>query len=224
MPGRAFPLATNEIYHIINKGVASQPTFLESKNYQRAVECLRYYQSKKPPIKYSRFLTLSNKRRGELFETLKKEKEFLVEIIAYCFMPNHFHLLVKQLTDNGISKFASNFTNSYTRYFNTKNERKGPLFQGRFKAKKIDTEEQLLHVARYIHLNPFSSFVAKSLKDLETYPHSSFPEYLNNDLSGFCSKEMIMNSFKNIETYKKFVFDQAHYQRELDKIKDLVLE
>lgn len=224
MPGRIIPLATNETYHIINRGIASQPTFIDSKNYQRAVECLRYYQNKKPPIKYSRYLQLAKGRRAALLDILAKEKQFLVEIIAYCFMPNHFHLLLKQLADNGISKFVSNFTNSYTRYFNTKNERNGPIFQGRFKAKRIETEEQLLHVSRYIHLNPFSSYVVKSLKDLEKYPYSSLLEYLDDGGANFCSKEMIADNFKNEGAYKKFVFDQADYQRELDKIKHLTLE
>ena len=76
-----------------------------------------------------------------------------MEIICYCLMPNHLHLLLRQLMDGGISKFMSNFANSYTRYFNTKSKRKGPVFEGKFKAKRIETDEQLLHLSRHIHLN-----------------------------------------------------------------------
>lgn len=139
-------------------------------------------------------------------------------------MPNHFHFLLKQVEEEGTSKFMSNFTNSYTRYFNVKNKRNGPLFQGKFKAIRIETDEQLLHLSRYIHLNPYSSYVVKTLKDLEKYPSSSFPEYLGKSQTSLCSKEIILGQFKNLNLYKKFVFDQADYQRRLEKIKHLILE
>ena len=140
-------------------------------------------------------------------------------------MPNHFHLLLKQIIDGGISKFMSNFTNRYTRYLNTKNDRNGPIFQGRFKAIRIETDEQLLHVCRYIHLNPYTSYVVKTFSNLEKYPYSSFPEYLGKTKREFCNKELILHHFnKDRKDYKKFVFNQANYQRELNKIKHLTLE
>lgn len=224
MPGRKIPLVNNEIYHIFNRGVASQPTFLGKRDYERALETIFYYQNSNPPIKYSRFLTLSIKDRAELLENLVKEKNFLVEFISYCLMPNHFHFLLRQIKDGGIAKFVGNFTNSYTRYFNTKQERAGPLFTGKFKSVRIETEEQLLHVSRYIHLNPYTSFVVKTLNALEIYPYSSFPEYTEKVDSNFCSKDVVMSGYKNLELYKQFVFDQADYQRSLDQIKHLATE
>ncbi|QQG40678.1 MAG: transposase [Candidatus Levyibacteriota bacterium] len=224
MPGRKTPLVNNEIYHIFNRGVASQPTFLNKRDYDRALETIFYYQNSIPPIKYSRFLSLSTEDRTELFENLAKQKNFLVEIISYCLMPNHFHFLLRQIKDGGIAKFISNFTNSYTRFFNTKRERTGPLFTGKFKSVRIETQEQLLHVSRYIHLNPYTSFVAKTLKDLETYPYSSFPEFINKVKSNFCTKDIVLANYKNIESYKQFVFDQADYQRSLGLIKHLTTE
>ena len=155
---------------------------------------------------------------------LKAQRKFLVEIIALCLMPNHFHLLLRQRTNEGISKFTSNFTNSYTRYFNIKNERTGPLFQGKFKAVRIETDEQLWHVSRYIHLNPYASHVIKTLKDLEDYPYSSFPEYIGKSKTEFYDKEIILNQFKDKKSYKKFVLDQADYQRKLEVIRRLLLE
>ena len=135
-------------------------------------------------------------------------------------MPNHFHFLLKQTAEEGIAKFMSNFQNSYTRYFNTRHNRVGPLFQGPFRAVRVETDEQLLHLSRYIHLNPYSSFVVKNIKDLEEYQWSSFKEYLGKE-KGFCQKEIVMSFFKNPQDYRKFVFDQADYQRELQKIKHL---
>ena len=139
-------------------------------------------------------------------------------------MPNHFHLIIKQVVENGISKFIGNVTNSYTRYFNTKNERVGPLFQGKFKAKRIETEEQFFHLSRYVHLNPYSSYVVKTLEDLENYPFSSLPEYLGKVQTNFCTKEVILENFKNKTEYKRFLFDQVDYQKKLEEIKHLTLK
>lgn len=224
MPGRNIPLITDEFYHVLNKGISLQPSFISKRDFQRAIEVVRYYQSEEPPLRYSQFLALSNENRKQILENLAKEKQFLVEIIAFCLMPNHFHFLLKQVKEGGISKFMSNFTNSYTRYLNVKNERNGPLFQGKFKAIRVETDEQLLHLSRYIHLNPYSSYVIKGIKDLEKYTYSSFLEYLGNSQTSFCSKEIVLDQFKNCKSYQKFVFDQADYQRKLEGIKHLTLE
>lgn len=157
-------------------------------------------------------------------DSLRQENDKLVELICFCLMPNHLHLLLSQKKDNGISKFMANLQNSYTRYFNTKHERIGPLMQGQFKAVLIEDDEQLLHVSRYIHLNPYSSFIVKDLTDLEKYPWSSLPEYLGIVSTSICNKQVILSYFKSVEDYKKFVFDQADYQRKLEKIKHLILE
>lgn len=224
MPGRLIPIVTNEIYHVFNRGVASQPTFFNKRDYDRALESFFYYQNSNPPIKYSRFLSLSVKHRAEILEDLSKKKNYLVEIISYCLMPNHFHFLLRQSKDGGIAKLMGNFTNSYTRYINTKQERTGPLFTGKFKSVRVETQEQLLHVSRYIHLNPYTSFVVKTLEGLTRYPYSSLPEFLKNTNSNFCSKDIISAGFKSTENYKQFIFDQADYQRRLGTIKHLVLE
>ena len=224
MPGRNIPLVTGEIYHIVNRGIASQPTFLNKRNYHRAIETLFYYQYINFPVKYSRFLSLSTDLREQISKELIRKKQHFIKILAYCLMPNHFHLILEQYVDRGISKFMSNFTNSYTRYFNTRNERDGPLFKDKFKAIRIETDEQLLHVSRYIHLNPYTAYIIKTLRELEDYPYSSFPEYIGKISAEICSKDYILGNFKDKSAYKKFVLDQAEYQRELGKIKHLILE
>lgn len=224
MPGREIPLVTDQIYHVINRGVASQPVFLSQRDYQRALEAILYYQYQKPHLRYSFFLRLPVQQRQDFLNKLKLKGECLIEIIAYCLMPNHLHLLLKQCRENGISFFMSNFANSYTRYFNTKQKRKGHLFQGKFKAVRVETDQQLIHLSRYIHLNPYSSYLIKTLDELESYPHSSFPEYLHLQKEAYCNKEIILTYFKGSNSYKKFVFDQSSYQRELEKIKHLAIE
>lgn len=224
MPGREIVLATDEIYHVINRGVTSQPTYADKRNYQRFLELMFYYQNLAQPGKYSHFYCLSSDIKEQILSDLRRKGEFLVDIICYCLMPNHFHLLLKQNVDNGISNFLSLLTNSYTRYFNTKNERHGPLFQGKFKAIRIENNEQLLHVSRYIHLNPYSGYVLKTLNQLESYPFSSLPEYLYKNLNSRCQKALILDQFKNRQSHRQFVFDQADYQRQLQDIKQLLLE
>lgn len=224
MPGRTIPLVIGEIYHVFNRGVASQPTFLNKRDYDRALETAFYYRNGNPPIKYSYFLSLAVKQRIQILEELSKKKNFLVEVICYCLMPNHFHFLLRQTKDNGIAKFMSNFSNSYTRFFNTKHERAGPLFTGKFQSVRIETQEQLLHVSRYIHLNPYTGFVVKTFKDLENYSYSSFPEFIGKTTLNFCSKEAILTDYKDTKRYAQFVFDQKDYQRTLDFLKHLVIE
>ena len=218
------PIVTNEIYHVFNRGVASQPTFFNKRDYDRALESFFYYQNSKPPIKYSRFLSLPVKQRTEILQDLSKKKNYLVEIISYCLMPNHFHFLLRQIQEECIAKFMSNFTNIYTRYINTKLERAGPLFTGKFKSVRIETQKQLLHVSRYIHLNPYTSFVVKSFEGLQKYHYSSFPEFIGRTSLALCSKEDVLVDFKTIKQYKQFVYDEADYQRALYRIHHLLLE
>lgn len=224
MPGRQTVLATGEIYHIFNRGNAHQPIFINKRDYQHFSETLAFYLYQFPPLRLSKFSTLSKKRRCKILKKLSQKKAYLVEIVCLCLMPNHFHLLTKQSTKNGISKFMSQLQNSYTKYFNIKRKRVGSLFQGQFRAKRIETEEQLIHLSRYIHLNPYSSFIVKTTKQLKTYSYSSLPDYLGKKNYPFLQKELILDLFKNKKSYQDFVFNQADYQRELAKIKHLTLE
>lgn len=224
MPGRKTPLVSGEIYHVFNRGISLQPTFFDKRDYQRLLNTMSYYQNCNPPMKLSLFLTASQENKEKFMEESRIKADFLVEIICFCFMPNHLHFLLKQIKEGGISRFMSNLANSYTRYLNTRQKRNGPFFQGKFKAVRIETDEQLLHVSRYIHLNPMTSFVVAEETDLANYLYSSFPEYLGKTEKNICQKEIILDQFRTKESYERFVFDQAGYQRKLEVIKHLILE
>jgi putative transposase len=224
MSQRKVIFANDEIYHVFNRGIASQPIFLTNRDYVKAFETLIYYQNTSLPVKFSLFLSQPKDYQAETLTKLKKKHDFWVEIIACCLMPNHFHLLLKQCKNSGISKFIANFSNSYTKYINTKTDRNGPMFQGRFKAVHITTDEQLLHVMRYIHLNPFTSYVVKNFQDLKQYKHSSLPEYLSLSDTSYFAKDIVLKNFKTRVAYEKFLFDQADYQRKLNQIKHLLIE
>lgn len=222
MPYRKIVFANNEIYHVLNRGVAQAPIFLSTKTYLRFLGLLDFYRFANPTISYSHFTRLSTNDKEKFMGRLRKQEK-LVEIFAYCLIPNHFHLLIKQLLDGGVPKMISNLQNGYARYFNLKYKRPGPLFQSIFKAIRIETDEQFLHVSRYIHLNPNSSLIIKTEK-LVTYPWSSLPEYLRDKPAKFVNPKPLLTLVGGRKKYRKFVFDQAEYQKELDKIKHLTLE
>ena len=221
MPYRKVVFAKEETYHVFNQGITQQ-IFFRKRDYLRFLLLIDFYRFP-PKLSFSHWYRLEAGKKEKFLSELKKNVPPLVEVLAFCLMPNHFHFLLKQLRSEGISKMIGNLQNSYARYFNLKNERVGPLFQPMFKAVRIQTEEQLIHVSRYIHLNPSSSFLVK-IKNLGKYPWSSLQEYLGKRRLDFVKTELITSFFKDIKDYKKFVFDQAEYQRELQKIKQLILE
>lgn len=216
-------LADNEIYHIFNRGIEHRPTFTSKREYERGLMTLDYYRFKTPLLRLAKALILNQEERNKFFANLRKQGEKLVDIVSYCFMPNHFHLLLKQKLDQGISKFLSNFSDSYTRYFNTKHERTGALFQGIFKAVRIENDEQLIHVSRYIHLNPVVSFLVKE-ENLETYPWSSLLEILGLEQKNICEIGIVLDLFSSKNKYRQFLYDQVDYAKKLERIKHLLLE
>ncbi len=224
MPGRLLPLVDGEIYHVFNRGIDGRPTFLGKKEYERAKELIRFYKWSGLSVRYSIFREWDEERQEAFMKKIRLAGKPAVDIVAFCFMPNHFHLLLRQASAGGISKFLSNFQNSYTRYFNTKSRRLGPLFLDQFKAIRIEKENQLLHVSRYIHLNPYTAFVVKTIEELSTYPWTSLPEYLESDPRGMCHKELLMGYFKGRDAFQRFVFDHADYQRRLVGISHLTFE
>lgn len=225
MPYRKTVFAENQFYHILNRGVAGSPIFLTLKDYSRFLELIDYYRHIYSTLSFSSLKKLPNEEKEKVWRKLENDMALHIEIIAFCLMKNHFHILLKQTGENGITTFMKNLQNSYAKYFNIKNSRMGPLFQSMFKAVMIETDEQLLHVSRYIHLNPSTGYLV-GIKDLPKYPWSSLPIYLGEipSTSKFINSVIVLESFKTREEYRRFVFDRAEYQRELDKIKHFTLE
>lgn len=223
MPIRNTVFANEHLYHIFNRGINHIPIFSQNKDYQRFKELMDYCHYADYPFKFSYFKSLPCEERTKIKRDLK---ERFVNFIAYCLMPNHFHFVLRQKKEKGITSFINRLLTSYTKYFNLKYKRTGPLFDGRFKAVLIETDEQLMHLVRYIHLNPFSSFLIKEKSGLFSYQWSSFVEYLNPNKEDFCEeKQLILSLFKNNqENFKKFTLDQADYQRNLEIIKHLVID
>ncbi len=209
MPGRKIVFENGYFYHIYNRGSEKRDIFIRPQNYQRFIKTMYYYQYAGPKLR----LSLLNQDGFQSFKPEVDKK--LVEIICYCLMPNHFHFLIKQLKDNGISKFISQLSNSYTKYFNTKYKRVGALFQGVFQAVIMESDEQFIHTSRYIHLNPV---VSNLVGNPDSWLWSSYNEYLSKNNS-ICAKESIMSNFPSLDAYKRFVLDQADYGRTLEILK-----
>ncbi|MFC1727654.1 transposase [Patescibacteria group bacterium] len=223
MPYRRTVLVEGEVYHVICRGVAKRPVFQSQINYQRAFELVDYYRFSKPPIRFSHYKRLPSKQRKPFLKKLQKDHPLLVDIYAYCFMKNHIHFLVKQTAEKGISVFMNNFQNSYAKYFNKINESSGPVFQPMFRVVRVSDDAQMLHVSRYIHLNPVSAYLIE-IDKLEDYRWTSFSEYLGKNQSRFCNPKPILDFYKKRGEYRQFVYNQADYQRKLQDIKHLVLE
>lgn len=218
---RKIPLVTNEVYHIFSRSIAYFVILNSPAEYLRLKQLLKYYQIE-TELRFSDFVelrTITHNGFNTQFEKIAQNKERYVQIVGYCLMPTHLHLILKQLKENGISIYCGNVLNSYSRYFNIKHRRQGPLWEAKFKNVLISSDEQLLHLTRYIHLNPV---IASLVKKPEQWPHSSYKEYIgSNEEFKICSYE---NLLKIDASYKKFVNDQIGYQKGLGKIKSLLLD
>ena len=220
MESRKEPLVNNHYYHIFSRSIAKYEIFNNSEDYQRIVNILDLYRYADFNYKYSGFNELSIINQGAIWASLRKTENYLIEIAAYCLMPTHIHLLLKQVADHGITKYMAKVLNSYSRYFNIRHKRTGPLWASRFKSVLVSDDEQLLHLTRYMHLNPTSAGLVKAPED---WPHSSYLEYIGRDkLEDICSFSDLIDLTP--KEYKKFVLDRKSYQRGLTRIKNILID
>jgi putative transposase len=219
---RKIVFRNEDIYHVFNRGVERRVVFINNKDLERARNLIKFYRHQEVPVRFSQVYRQPVDIRQQILSDLYKTPR-LVDILAFCLMPNHFHFLLKQNSERGVPTFVANFTNAYTKYFNTKHERTGPLFEGVFKAVYVESDEQLVHLSRYIHLNPVVSSVVKD-SQLSDYAWSSYPEYLSLSKDAIIQKEVILNMFKTVDSYREFVGSQIMYGKQLDSIKQLTLE
>ncbi|MDO8686663.1 MAG: transposase [Candidatus Berkelbacteria bacterium] len=214
-------LATGEVYHVFNRSIADYIIFNNDQEFERMLELIKYYKFEND-IKFSALLELSlvqTEGFNNAIDIISQDKEELVQIIAYCLMPTHIHLVLKQLKEKGISDFMRKVSDGFTRYFNTLHGRKGPLWESKFKNVLVGGDEQLLHLSRYIHLNPVT---ASLIKKPEDWVFSSYKEYLSKINHPVCQFEDILDIQPPI--YRKFVNDQISYQKELARIKKLTFD
>lgn len=171
--------------------------------------------------RYSDFIDLDLNAQSAIRYNLKNDNDLLVQLISFCVMPTHFHLILQQEQDQGIVKFISKVLNSYSKYFNQRHKRNGPLWSSRFKSVHIINDEQLLHLTRYIHLNPTSAGLVERPEEWE---YSSYKQFIKKEdhVYQLCKHEHLLDI--EPRQYKKFVDDGKSYQRNLSIIKKLIIE
>lgn len=214
MSYRKVNLVNGAYYHIYNRSVMGMPIFRRNSEYEIFLESARYYLQFNPPVRFS-FYRIN--RDKYVLDFRKK----LSTIISFCIMPNHFHFLLRQDAEEGIKKYIQKLTNSYSHYFAKKNNYRGHVFERNFQAVLVEDDEQLIHLSRYIHLNPVTAYLVEN--PLE-YRYSSYSVYLNKSKSDLTDPRPIMDLFKTAKKYETFTMDQKDYQRTLNANRHLFLE
>lgn len=202
--------APKRFYHIYNRGLNKSLIFNDDLDYRIFLDYLKVA-----------LLPLSEIQKSELAVELMNRKlrrhhyPDEIELLAYCLMPNHFHLFVYQHTAHAIRDLMRSIMGGYVQYFNKRHKRIGPLFQGRYKASIITEEKYLWHVSRYIHLNPMDIG-----QDFHAYNYSSLAYYMGFKNSKWVKPKRILELHNNSQTnYQKFLLDYEDYHQTLNEIK-----
>jgi len=230
------------IYHILSRGVDKRKIFMDDEDYLRFIHDLFEFNDQGPALNIG-YLFKNQKNqyidlRSQYINIGKgRKRKFLVNILAFCLMPNHYHLLIKPVVENGITQFIKKLNIGYAKYFNNKYERKGTLFEGRYKSILITDQSHFIHIPYYIHLNPLDLIMPewrkreignykKAMKFLEKYRWSSFQDYIGKkNFPSVTQREFLNEFFEGPEQYKK---DTLKWLKEMDlgneEIKKLILE
>ncbi len=208
-----------DCYHVFNKSIAGYEIYRDDHDYSRMLGILDYYRFIDPPVSYSNFLDLTPSGQAKIRS--KTTAAQYVKVLAYCLMPTHFHLVLELITPNGLSEYLRICLDAYTRYFNKRHARKGPLWQGRVCRVNVCAGEPFLYVTRYVHLNPVTAYMVENPKD---WPYSSYGRYVGCPNSG--PDEMVFTDHVKMTTtaYRNFVIGYKNEQRSLAKMKKLFLE
>jgi len=223
------------IYHVYNRSVEKREIFVDDQDRFRFIHDLFEFNDEAPAVNlyYKRPLIQSYEAKPRKIE--QQKRKLLVEILAFVVMPNHFHLLLRQIKENGISNFMHKLGTGYTMYFNQKYERAGSLFQGTYKAVLVNQEAHFIHLPYYIHLNPLDlkfpewrdreiKNYKQAMKFLENYRWSSFLDYIGKkNFPSVTQREFLNEFFEGPENYKK---DAMKWLKEMDleEIEDFTLE
>lgn len=188
--------APESYYHVYARGVEKRTIFLDPEDHLHFLSLLARYLSTRPVLDTNRM------PYPHLYGQL--------ELLAFCLMPNHFHLLLYQVNEKAMKTFMQGVMTSYSRYFNKKYNRNGALFESRYRASMILDEAYLEHISRYIHLNP---------KNWQAFPYSSLPYYLGEAHDEWIQPDKITEIFADPKEYLDFLKDYQAHKAMLDEIK-----
>jgi len=197
-------LSEGEVYHVYNRGIEKRTIFGGDDDRWRFLTLMVLLQGDSVVDQIGRMVFSVKHRMFDkpVFKEVIRNR--YTELVAFCLMPNHFHMILRETKEGGISKFMQRFLNAYTKYFNAKYRRSGHLFEGKFKSAHVDTDEYLDYLSAYIHLNPRE---LRGFSGLEVnYTWSSFQDFVHeNRLGGFLKPGIILEKFYKGSEYEKFV-------------------
>ena len=202
---RNIKIAPGEHYHLFNRAVNKQVIFHDVRDYARFLFLILYFQSEIKFPQIGRIVKEFVKSRA--FDTGDEQeisKNRTVELVAFCIMPNHFHLIVKELEEGGIADYMQRVLTAYSKYYNVKYEKSGHVFQGPYRVVHIENDRQMLYLSAYVHRNPreLKGWLGRE----GSYPWSSYTDFVErNRWSKLLMPDIILGSFKGPEKYKKYL-------------------
>jgi putative transposase len=224
-----------ELYHVLNRGVDKRQIFMDDKDYFRFINNLYELNDKKIIGNISLKLPDLASRRTSRGGKEVVERNLLVDIHAFCLMMNHYHLLLSERVEGGIVKFISKLNMAYAKYFNIKHDRRGALFEARYKSIPVENHAHFLHLPYYIHSNPLDMYMPewrdskirdykKAMRLLKNYRWSSFPDYIGKqNFPSVTNRDFLMEFFKGSGGYEKQFIGWLK-EMELESMKDVLLE
>jgi len=212
---RNIEISIDECYHVYNRGAHKRIIFHDVADYVRFLFLILFLQS---PFVFGQISRLVHRFvkhlvKHRVFDIDADDisqivQERYVGLLSFCLMPNHFHLILREVQEGGISRYMQRVLNGYTKYYNAKYEVSGHLFQGPYKAVHIESNEQLLYLSAYIHRNPRELPQWKNKEN--AYEWSSYKDYIYENRWGeLLSTSLILEQFKTKGEYKEFVHTSA---------------
>jgi len=230
------PLVNGEIYHIVSRSVGDTAVFDDEKDFYRGIFCIYEFNNDKPVNiwRRRRDRVIEKKVLGPTSPTLQ-ERDVFVEVLAFSFMPNHLHLILRQMKDGGISKFMQKVGTGYANYFNEKYKRQGHLFN-KFRAINIKNDDQLKNTFVYVHTNLISLIEPgwknrgiespeKVIQFLENCKRHSYPDYLGTkNFPSVTERDFLLESMGKVDGCKAYMDGWIKYKKDLKDWSDIILE
>ncbi|MFA6096741.1 MAG: transposase [Candidatus Paceibacterota bacterium] len=215
--------ANGEHYHVFNRGVDKRDIFSDTQDYDRFLLSMKLlnYTNDGLMIEWRDYIKSNPTSSLDAFLKLRfRNGAPLIEIVAYCLNPNHYHFILKQVSDRGIEKFLHKIGISHTKYYNDKHKRSGSLFQGVFKSAHIDSNEYLLYLSAYVNKNNY----IHGYSDDDNWEYSSLPNYIGKRSDNLVTKNIILDHFKSIEDYDAFLNENAEYFKDKKELRKYTIE
>jgi putative transposase len=207
----------DSMYHVYNRGVDKRIIFTDERDYSVFLSFLKFALLSDEQLTEQNVINDGLLTEANRFNIRREGLYGAVELVSYCLMPNHFHLLLYQHDVDGITRLMRSVATGYVMYFNKRHKRVGGLFQDVYKASRINTQGYWDHISRYIHLNPIDIG-----EDYESYTYSSYRNYVGNAEADWLKPELVMHGFSSVKEYEKFVKDYIPYRKELKDIASML--